>query len=149
MHVCVCAINPRGVRMATSLAELNGQSVWSTDVGNAYLESETQEKVCITGGPESEELHGHVLVVKRALHGLKSSSLRWHERSADVMRDMGLTPLKAGSDIWMREADGAYEHAAMCVDDLDSPSSRCTAELSAQRRLTLGLRSSKDVVLTR
>jgi len=31
---------------------------------------------------------------------------------------MGLTPSKAENDIWMREADGAYEHVAMCVDDL-------------------------------
>jgi len=29
-----------------------------------------------------------------------------------MMRDMGLTPLKAESDIWMREADGAYKYVA-------------------------------------
>jgi len=55
------------VRMVVSLAGLGGQSVWCADVGSAHLGPETQEKVCVMGGPEFEEPHGHVLVIKRAL----------------------------------------------------------------------------------
>ena len=36
----------------TFLAELNGLELWGTDIGNAYLESYTSEKVCIIAGPE-------------------------------------------------------------------------------------------------
>jgi hypothetical protein len=35
----------RGVCMAMFLAELNGLHFWSTDTGNAYLKSNTMEKI--------------------------------------------------------------------------------------------------------
>ena len=34
-----------------------------TDVGNAYLQALTREKLNIVGGPEFAELQGHVLVM--------------------------------------------------------------------------------------
>jgi Reverse transcriptase (RNA-dependent DNA polymerase) len=59
-----------GVRMVTFIAELNGLKVWSTDVGNVYLESYTQEKVYIIGGPKFEPFgwQDHVLLIDRALY---------------------------------------------------------------------------------
>ena len=42
----------RGLRMVFFLAELNGLSLWATDIGNAYLESYTKEKVVFIAGPE-------------------------------------------------------------------------------------------------
>ena len=41
-----------GVRMVTLLAELNDMELWSTDIGNAYLESYTKEKIVFVAGPE-------------------------------------------------------------------------------------------------
>jgi hypothetical protein len=38
---------PRGVRIVIFLAELNGLKIWQTDVGNAYLEATTEEKVYV------------------------------------------------------------------------------------------------------
>ena len=57
------------------LAELNGLQLYAADVGNAYLEGKTKEKVCIYGGPEFRDLglEGHLLVIVRALYGLKTS----------------------------------------------------------------------------
>ena len=37
----------RGVRLVVFLAELNNLEVWQSDVGNAYLEALTQEKVYV------------------------------------------------------------------------------------------------------
>jgi hypothetical protein len=34
------------------LAELNSLEFWSTDIGNAYFESNTLEKIYIVGGKE-------------------------------------------------------------------------------------------------
>ena len=42
----------RGLRIVIFIAELNGLKLWATDVGNAYLEAFTEEKVFIIGGPE-------------------------------------------------------------------------------------------------
>ena len=45
-------ISLRGLRMCIFLAELDGMEAHATDVGNAYLEAKTEEKVCIRAGPE-------------------------------------------------------------------------------------------------
>ena len=98
-------VSLRGVRFVIFLAELNDLELYQTDVGNAYLESYTREKVWVIGGPELHELKDHVLIIVKSLYGLKSSGLRWHERFADVLRDMGFTPSIAEPDIWMRAMD--------------------------------------------
>mgnify|MGYP003446428752 CR=1 FL=1 len=64
------------------------------------------------------DLEGHTLVIFKALYGLRSSGLRWHERFADCLRDMGFTPSKAEPDIWMRPNGDAYEYIGVYVDDL-------------------------------
>ena len=45
-------VSLRSLRMMIFLAELNGLKLYAADVGNAYLEAKTREKVCIYGGPE-------------------------------------------------------------------------------------------------
>ena len=92
------------------LAELNKLETWSTDIGNAHLEAVTQEKVYIIAGAEFGELEGHTLVIHKALHGLRTSSLRWHERLADCLRTMGFAPSKAEPEIWMRNGGDHCEH---------------------------------------
>ena len=111
-------VSLKGLRLVTFIAELNGLETWSTDIGNAYLEAKTKEKVYIVAGPEFGDKEGHTLVINKALYGLKSSGLRWHERFADTLRDMGFHPSKAEDDIWMRQNGDLYEYIACYVDDL-------------------------------
>ena len=112
-------VSLRGVRIIVFLAELNGLKLWQTDVGNAYLEAKTKEKVYVIAGPEfGKEMEGHVLVINKALYGLKTSGLRWHERFADVLREMGFIACPAEPDIWMRDAGDHYEYIAVYSDDL-------------------------------
>jgi hypothetical protein len=96
------------------LAELNGLETWATDIDNAYLEAETLESCFIVAGPEFGEREGHTLVIFKALYGLRTSGLRWHERFADCLRDMGFEPSsKLESDIWMRKNGDIYEYIAV------------------------------------
>jgi len=90
-----------GLHLLVFLAELNDLNVWATDIGNAYLEAETQEKVYIIAGPEFGELEGHTLIIFKALYGLKTSGLCWHECFANCLSDMGIQPCKAEPIIWM------------------------------------------------
>jgi hypothetical protein len=83
-----------GIRLLTFLVELNQQEAWATDIGNAYLESYTNEKVYIVVGPEFRDRAGHTLVISKALYGLKSSGLRWSERFLDVLHEMKFFPSK-------------------------------------------------------
>ena len=78
-------VSLRGLRIVIFLGELNGLDTWATDIGNAYLEAKTKERVCFKAGPEFGELEGHILVIFKALYGLRSSGLRWHERFADTL----------------------------------------------------------------
>jgi hypothetical protein len=111
-------VSLRGFRLVVFLAELNSLPLWATDIGNAYLEARTSEMVYIIAGPEFEELEGHILVIFKALYGLRSSGARWHERLADCLRGMGFFPCKAEPDIWMRKAGDRYEYVAVYVNDL-------------------------------
>jgi hypothetical protein len=103
-------VSLQGLRMMIFLAELNQLELWATDIGNAYLEAYTLEKVCVKAGKEFGKLEGHTLVIAKALYGLRSSGLRWHEKFADCLRNEGFQPSKGEPDIWMREADGLYEY---------------------------------------
>jgi hypothetical protein len=58
----------RGIRLFVFLDELNNLELWGADVGNAYLEAITKEKVYIVGGPEFGSLEGHTLLVDKALY---------------------------------------------------------------------------------
>ena len=111
-------VSLQGIRLVTFLAELNDLELWNTDIGNAYLESYTTEKVCFTAGPEFGALAGHTMVIVKALYGLKSSGRCWHDRLFDVLQSMGFTPSKAEADIWMRRVGDHYEYVACYVDDL-------------------------------
>ena len=113
-------VSIRSLRLVIFLAKLNNLEVWGADIGNAYLEAKTKERLYIVAGPEFEELEGHILVIYKALYGLKSSGLRWSQKIHDIMLDMGFSPSKADPCVWLRKAKCAtkYEYVAIYVDDL-------------------------------
>ena len=110
----------RNLRLAMFLAELNNLELWGADVGNAYLQALTKEKLYIVGGPEFEELQGHVLVMYKALYGTRSGGACWHDKLFDILHQMGFKPSRADPDIWMKSSkyDSHYEYIAVYVDDL-------------------------------
>ena len=69
-------------------------------------------------GPEFEELQGHILVIHKALYGLKSPGSRWSHRIHDIMLQSGFKPWKAHPFVWLRETKTKYEYIAIYVDDL-------------------------------
>jgi len=111
-------VSLKSLRLVIFLAEMNGLALWSADVGNAYLEAKTHEKVYIIAGEGFGDRIGHTLVFHKALYGLRTSGKRYHERFADTMRDMGFFPSKADGDVWMRKSGNIYEYVAVYVDDL-------------------------------
>ena len=113
-------VSIRNLRLAMFLAELNNLELWGADVGNAYLQALTREKLYIVGGPEFEELQGHVLVMYKALYGTRSGGACWHDKFFGILHHMGFKPSRADPDIWMKSSkDGShYEYIAVYVDDL-------------------------------
>ena len=82
-------VSLRGLRITLQLDENNGLETWVTDVGNAYLEAYTEEKVYFIAGPEFMGKEGHTMIIRKALYGLKSSGLKCWERFSFILRDMG------------------------------------------------------------
>ena len=59
--------------------------VWGVDIGNAYQEDTTKEKIYIVAGPEFDKLQGHILMIHKALYDQKRSGLRWSHRIHGIM----------------------------------------------------------------
>ena len=113
-------VSLRSLRMVVFLSQLNNLEIWGADVGNAYLEAYTDEKLCIIAGPEFKELQGHLLIMVKALYGTRSGGARWHDRLFDILQELDFKPSKADPDVWMRPEPGGtcYEYIAVYVDDL-------------------------------
>ena len=104
--------------MAILAGELNGLKAMAGDIGSAYLEAYTKEKVCFKASSAFGELEGHTLLIVKALYGLRTSGARYHKRFADTMRDMGFVPCMNEQDLWMRDTGDIWEFVCVYVDDL-------------------------------
>eukprot|EP00977_Amphora_coffeiformis_P015090 scaffold4393_cov103-Amphora_coffeaeformis.AAC.1 len=99
-------------------ARLNGLHLTGGDIGNAYLEAYTKEKVCTIACPEFGPLQGHMLIIDKALYGLRTSGARFHAKFADTLRTLGFTPTYADPDVWIRDGGDCYEYIVVYVDDI-------------------------------
>ena len=111
------------VRLAFLIAELNGLDVMACDIGNAYLHAPCREKVWFQGGIETGDDCGKVLMITRALYGLKSSGASWRATLAGTLIDMGFVGTQADPDVWRRPAtrENGSEYYELClvyVDDI-------------------------------
>ena len=90
------------------------------DVGNAFVNAYTNEKVFAIAGPEfGKEQEGQVVIIVKALYGLATSAERWHSHFADFLRSLGFRATRYDQDVWFRTAkDGkSYEYICTHVDD--------------------------------
>jgi hypothetical protein len=77
------------VRIALTIAALNGLKVMACDIQNAYLTADCREKIWTVAGPEFGSEAGTIFIVKKALYGLKSAGAAFRSLLADTLMDMG------------------------------------------------------------
>ena len=106
------------VRLAFLIAGLNDLDVLAGDVTNVYLNASCREKIWFEGGVETGEDRGKVLIVTRALYGLKSSGAAWRADLAATLRDMNFTSSRADPDVWIRSAATHYGMVLVYMDDI-------------------------------
>ena len=93
--------------------------VCAGDIGNAFLYAVMKEKYYVISGPEfGPEVHGKQLVIHYSLYRLKTSAASFHEHLSVKLRELGYTPSKADSDLWMKDCGTHYEYIACYVDDI-------------------------------
>jgi hypothetical protein len=102
---------------------LNDLDTLACDMQNACLAADCREKVWILAGPEFGSEARQNMLVKKALHGLKSSGAAFRAHLAETLDAMGCRPSHADPDVWLRPAvkpDGTKhcEHTLCHVDDV-------------------------------
>ena len=50
-NICSGVVSSRNLRLEIFLGKLNNLDIWGADIGNAYLEAFTDEKLFIVAGP--------------------------------------------------------------------------------------------------
>ena len=111
------------VRIALMVAALNGVKVMACDIQNAYLTADCREKIWTRAGPEFGSEIGKIMIVRKALYGLKSSGAAFRAHLGETLWDIGYRSTKGDPDVWVRPAtkpDGHeyYEMLLVYVDDL-------------------------------
>ena len=110
------------VRVALTIAALNGLDVKTADIENAYLTAPNREKIWTVLGPEFGTDAGKRALVVRALYGLKSAGASFRNHLAECMRSIDYLPCQADPDLWMKPEtteDGHkyYSYVLLYVDD--------------------------------
>jgi hypothetical protein len=140
------------VRIAFLIAAMNGLDVWAADIGNAYLNAPWREKIWTLAGSEFGSEKGGVMIVEKALYGLKTSGAAWRAMFAQTLRDMDFVPTKADPDVYIRPAIKPcgfeyYEYILVYVDDvlhLSHDTSRVEIALNKAYRLKEGSTGEPD-----
>ena len=117
-------VSRESVRIAFLIAALNNLNVLAGDIQNAYLNTPTTEKLYFEAGPEWGADQGRLVIIVRALYGLKSSALNWRNHLSDVIANqLRFTSSLADPDVWykpMRKNNGEeyYAYILIYVDDM-------------------------------
>jgi hypothetical protein len=117
-------VSRESVRIAFTLAALNGLNVLAADCEGAYLNADSRERLYTVCGKEfGPEYQGRYAIIKRALYGSKSAAASWRGRISSIIEDLGFTMCRADNDVWMRPAvngagEDVYEYVLVYSDDL-------------------------------
>ena len=108
------------VRLLDVIAHCDNLKILCGDIGNAFLQAPTKEKVYTTcNGPEWGEYRGMVAIIQKALYGLTTSAHQWRQYFADFIRSLGFHPVRYDRDVWLRLRDkkDGYDYICTHVDD--------------------------------
>ena len=87
------------MRIALTIAALNGLDVLAADIQNAYLIAPCKEKIFTVAGPEFGSDQGKVFIIVRSLYGLESSGAAFRSLLAETLHDLGHIPSCADGDV--------------------------------------------------
>jgi Reverse transcriptase (RNA-dependent DNA polymerase) len=77
------------VQLGFLIAVLNDLEIMAANVGNAYLNADCWEKIWFVAGPEFGTKKGKVLIIWKALYGLKSSGAAWRALFSSTLHQLG------------------------------------------------------------
>ena len=90
------------LRIKILIATLNGLDINACDIQNAYLIGDCREKIYTITGSEFGSGRGLIMIVRKALYGLKSSGVAFRALLTEILYNLGFSPSKGDPDGWMR-----------------------------------------------
>ena len=113
-------VQQRTIRILETIALNEGLSFVTGDIGNAFVQADTNEKIYTIAGKEFGNKQDCVVILKKALYGLATSARQWNIKLGDTIRKLGFKPTRADPDLWMKLSDDGtkYEYIATYVDDI-------------------------------
>ena len=113
------------VRVMFLIAALNDLNIKMCDIGNAYLNAETRERLWFKAGPEWGSKQGLPVIIVRALYGLKSSGAEWKKTFASYIKHtLGYEPCVGADDnVYLKPmkdhlGNEYYSYLIVYVDDV-------------------------------
>ena len=110
-------------RMLLTIADANRLHVVTGDIGGAYLNAPTNEKVYSIAGKQFKQDQGRVILIEKALYGLKTSAAQWWTHLADTLTTLGFQMSSVDNNVWMhpvRDDENIivrYDYICVHVDD--------------------------------
>ena len=92
------------VRIALTIAALNGLKVLACDIQNDFLTEKCREKCYTISGPEFGSDKGKLMLITCALYRLNTSSASLRSYLEDTLCELGYTPTKDDPNVWLRKA---------------------------------------------
>ena len=95
-------VSRESVRIVFLLASLNDLYIFACDIGNAYSNAKFREKIWTEAGTEFGNENGTVMIIARAIYGLKSSGAAWRSKTEENLMLLGYKPSNADADVRMK-----------------------------------------------
>ena len=92
------------------------------DIGNAYLNSNTEKNIYSCAGAKFELVgivaKGTLLEVFKAIYRLPTCKSRWYAQLSHTLRAMGFMPTPFDPDVWIRGREGGYDYIRTHTNDV-------------------------------
>lgn len=107
------------VRLIDLICHRDGLTLKHGDVGNAFITAKCLEKIYSRATPEFGERSDAIVILNKALYGLRTSGRAFRNTFADFLRSLGFFPTRYDRDVWMRLRDdkSGYDYLCTHVDD--------------------------------
>ena len=113
-------VQTKSLRLLLTIALGHSLTIVTADIGNAFIQAVTEEKIWSKCGKEFGDKAGCVVEIKKALYSLSTSARQWSLQLGDTIKSYGFQPSRADPGLWLKKSfDGLYyEYIATHVDDL-------------------------------
>ena len=108
------------VKLLQVIAHKVNLEILCGNIDNAYVNAYTNKKVYAIAGDEFRKaMEGSVVIIVRALYGLRTSSERWHAHLANTLRGFNFNLTRYDNNVWIRQYKDVdcYDYICIHVDD--------------------------------